>query len=126
MKKVLAIGGTGAMGTYLVPKLVERGYKVDVIANDAVLPEDSANLTYRKADMYDTDTVREVLKNNYDGVVDFMIYDEKAISHYLPIYLVVPRVCGQGAPDRRKLAACRGRKRRSRLSLRERLRHLQG
>ena len=87
MKKVLAIGGTGAMGTYLVPKLVERGYKVDVIANDAVLPEDSANLTYRKADMYDTDTVREVLKNNYDGVVDFMIYDEKAISHYLPIYL---------------------------------------
>lgn len=38
MKKVLVIGGTGAMGTYLVPKLVERGYKVDVIANDEVLP----------------------------------------------------------------------------------------
>ena len=87
MKKVLVIGGTGAMGTYLVPKLIERGYKVDVIANDAVLPENGANLTYRKADMYDMKEIRETLKNKYDGVVDFMIYDDTKIAHYLPVYL---------------------------------------
>lgn len=78
MKKVLVIGGTGAMGTYLVPKLVERGYKVDVIANDEVLPENKANLTYHRADMYDEKLVRETLKNTYDGVVDFMI-DRKSV-----------------------------------------------
>lgn len=87
MKKVLVIGGTGAMGTYLVPKLVERGYKVDVIANDEVLPENKANLTYSRADMYDEKLVRETLKNTYDGVVDFMIYDDTKIARYLPIYL---------------------------------------
>ena len=30
MKKILVLGGTGAMGVYLVPKLIERGYAVDV------------------------------------------------------------------------------------------------
>ena len=34
MKKILVLGGTGAMATYLVPKLAERGYSVDVVSID--------------------------------------------------------------------------------------------
>lgn len=33
MKRVLVLGGTGAMGVYLVPKLAGMGYKVDVAAS---------------------------------------------------------------------------------------------
>ena len=45
MKRILVIGGTGAMGTYLVPLLAKSGYSVTVIANDAVLPADYENVS---------------------------------------------------------------------------------
>ena len=47
MKKVLVLGGTGAMGVYLVPKLVERGYAVDVLSLDDVT-SDTPLLSYIK------------------------------------------------------------------------------
>ena len=31
MEKILVLGGTGAMGSYLVPELAEMGYLVDVV-----------------------------------------------------------------------------------------------
>ena len=73
-KKVLVLGGTGAMGVYLVPELIRMGYKVDVVSFDAV---ESANpdLRYFQAkDAKDPAYIAEILKNDYDGIVDFMIY----------------------------------------------------
>lgn len=74
MKKVLVLGGTGAMGVYLVPKLVERGYAVDVLSLDDVT-SDNPLLTYIKGDGMDVAYVGELLKKGYDGIVDFMIYN---------------------------------------------------
>ena len=39
MKKVLLLGGTGAMGVYLIPELLNKGYKVDVVSLDDVKSE---------------------------------------------------------------------------------------
>ena len=36
MKKVLVLGGTGAMGQFLVPELLELGYQVDAVTLDNV------------------------------------------------------------------------------------------
>ena len=35
-KKVIVLGATGAMGRYLIPKLVERGFLVDAVTIDDV------------------------------------------------------------------------------------------
>ncbi len=73
MKKVLVLGGTGAMGIYLTPKLLERGYRVDIVSLDE-RTSDNENLRYIKANALDDDVVAELLKNQYDGIVDFMVY----------------------------------------------------
>ena len=75
-KKVLVPGGTGAMGVYLVPELLKMGYKVDVVSLDD-RESDNESLRYFKANFKDENFVNEILKNDYDAIVDFMIYGTK-------------------------------------------------
>jgi nucleoside-diphosphate-sugar epimerase len=85
-KKVLVLGGTGAMGSYLVPKLVEDGYTVDVVSMDDAV-SDSPDLQYIKANAKDKAVLGELLSKRYDGIVDFMIYHIREIPEYLPLLL---------------------------------------
>lgn len=73
IKKVLVLGGTGAMGVYLVPKLADRGYKVDVVSLDKAESGDE-RISYTQANAKDDNFLAEILKNKYDAVVDFLIY----------------------------------------------------
>ena len=61
-KKVLLIGGTGAMGTYLTPELLRKGYRVDVISVDHV-SSDNPMLRYFTGDAMDDQYLKEILKN---------------------------------------------------------------
>ena len=72
-KSVLVLGGTGAMGRYLVPKLADDGYRVDVVSLDD-RTSDRPNLRYLKANAKDEAVRAALLANHYDGIVDFMIY----------------------------------------------------
>ncbi len=74
MKKVLVLGATGAMGTYLVPKLIERGYEVDAVSMDEAV-SNNCMLQYFKEDAIDETVITQRLKNGYDAIVDFMIYN---------------------------------------------------
>ena len=86
-KKLLVAGGTGAMGVYLVPELLGLGYKVDVVSLDDAI-SDNCNLRYIKADAKSYNFIAEQLKNEYDAVVDFMIYPTKEeYEKFLPLYL---------------------------------------
>ncbi len=80
-KKVLVLGGTGAMGVYVVPELLELGYKVDVLSLDD-RKSDHPNLRYFQVENAKVeDTIRPYLENgNYDGIVDFMLYTTKTFS----------------------------------------------
>ncbi|MBQ4050146.1 MAG: NAD-dependent epimerase/dehydratase family protein [Oscillospiraceae bacterium] len=73
MKKILVLGGTGAMGIYLVPELIRMGHAVDVVSLDERVSDDP-NLRYITADAMDNDFLEKILKNGYSGIVDFMIY----------------------------------------------------
>ena len=72
-KKVLVPGGTGAMGVYLIPELLHLGYAVDVVSLDDI-KSDNPDLRYFKANFKDPAVRSEFLKNDYDAIVDFMIY----------------------------------------------------
>ena len=72
-KKVLVLGGTEAMGVYLVPELRKMGYQVHVVSLDDRKSDDPM-LVYTKGDAKDEEYLTQLLKNGYDAIVDFMIY----------------------------------------------------
>lgn len=74
MKRVLVIGGTGVMGSYLVPKLLERGFRVDAATLDNVTSV-NPNLTYYQNNFLDYHVIRRFLNGrHYDAIIDFMTY----------------------------------------------------
>lgn len=88
MKKVLVLGATGAMGTYLVPKLIERGFKVDAISMDDAVSY-TEGLQYFKENAIDEAVITKRLKKGYDGIVDFMVYNNSNIpfQNRMPLLL---------------------------------------
>jgi nucleoside-diphosphate-sugar epimerase len=71
--KALVLGGTGAMGVYLVPELAALGCEVRVVSLDDVVT-DNPLITYTKADAKNIDCLKELLAGNFDFIVDFMLY----------------------------------------------------
>lgn len=86
MKKVLVIGATGAMGRYLVPELVGLNYKVTGVGLDESAPWGDI-ATYVKGDAFDKDFLGQLLKEGFDGVVDFMNYGKFDFSDYMELFL---------------------------------------
>lgn len=74
MKKILVLGGTGAMGRYAVPELLRLGFAVTVVALDA--PQlTHENLTSMIANAMDDAWLEgEITKTKYDVILDFMSY----------------------------------------------------
>ena len=83
MKKILVLGATGAMGKYLVPLLASRGYQIDAVALDTA-PYDFPNVNNIQADTGDLKTYMSLVNNNYDGIIDFLIYPTSNLTQRLP------------------------------------------
>lgn len=62
------------MGVYLVPELVKLGYAVDVVSLDDIRSNDPS-VRFFKANFKDDTVVEDFLKNDYDCIADFMIYN---------------------------------------------------
>ena len=73
MAKVLLLGGTGAMGVYLIPELINMGFDVFVTSRSARI-SDNNKLTYVKGNALDDMFIEKELEKEYDAIVDFMIY----------------------------------------------------
>lgn len=74
-RKVLVLGSTGAMGRYLVPYLADMGYLVTAVSLDDEVPY-SEKVTCIKGDAEDMDFVAPLVSQHFDGIVNFMCYDE--------------------------------------------------
>ncbi|MBN2452207.1 MAG: NAD-dependent epimerase/dehydratase family protein [Lentisphaeria bacterium] len=72
-RKALVLGGTGAMGVYLVPELASLGYDVHVVSLDRVV-SDNPRVSHATADAKDIDCLKELLRTPFDAIVDFMLY----------------------------------------------------
>lgn len=85
-KKVLLLGGTGAMGKYLVPELLALGYSVDVVSLDNIVSH-NPKLSYIKNDAKAPGFLEKLLQSNYDGIVDFMTYHTEEFKNIYPLLL---------------------------------------
>ena len=87
MKKILILGATGAMATYLIPTLLEQGMEITGVSLDSV-ESHHENLTYVQANAMDIDFLRQTLAREYDAVFDFMVYNTKELfCEYYPLFL---------------------------------------
>ncbi len=85
-RKALVLGGTGAMGVYLVPELAAMGYEVKVVSFDDVISENPL-ISYFKTDAKNIDNLKELLKGEFDVIVDFMIYSTEEFKERYDILL---------------------------------------
>lgn len=75
MKRILVLGGTGAMGVYLV-KLLSSEKDMEVLVTSRSPRENFGNVRYLLANARDPKSMDELLSNNhYDCIVDFMNYN---------------------------------------------------
>ena len=86
MQKVLVMGGTGVMGAHLVSELLKLGFKVDVVSLEDRVSGDP-NLRYFKCNIKDTEILREMLENDYNCIVDFMIYSTPEFASKCNLFL---------------------------------------
>lgn len=87
MKKILVMGGTGAMGRYAVPELLRLGFAVDVVALDA--PHFThENLTSVIANAMDDGWLTEhITQTRYDVILDFMSYKLPEFQNRVQLFL---------------------------------------
>ena len=85
-KKVLLLGGTGAMGVYLTPLLASLGCEVKVVSWDDIVSE-NPRVTYVKADGKDINYLQELLKEKFDAIVDFLMYPADQFNERYELFL---------------------------------------
>lgn len=85
-KRVLVLGSTGAMGQFLVPYLLELGCDVTGVSLDDETPK-SDRMTCVKGDAFDLAFLTPLLRQQFDGVVNFMEYGKQPFSDYMPLFL---------------------------------------
>lgn len=83
---ILVLGGTGAMGRYLVPELRKLGYDVDAVTLDDVVSDDP-RLRYIKGNAKTPGFLEQLLEKGYDGIVDFMTYTTEEFRKIHPLLL---------------------------------------
>ena len=85
-ERVLVIGSTGAMGSYLVPYLADLGYQVTGVSKDDEVPYNE-NVECIRGDGFDRGFLESLLSRNYDGIVNFLSYGRHPFSEYIPLFL---------------------------------------
>lgn len=78
-KRILLLGGTGAIGTHTVPELQKRGFSVVVTSRSAHEPNGDG-VEYRQGNAKDDAFLDALLSERFDAIVDFMIYSTEAFS----------------------------------------------
>ena len=73
MKKILILGGTGAMGVSLIKILENSSYHVYVTSRSK--RASYKNIHYIKGNAHDNDFLEDLLIDNYDCIIDFMVYN---------------------------------------------------
>ena len=75
MKKILVMGGTGAMGKYLVPMLADDSSYQVIVTSRSARQSNFGNLIYLKGNAKDLPWIKTIFETfDFDVVFDFMMY----------------------------------------------------
>ena len=85
-KKILVLGSSGAMGSYIVPYLADMGYRVTAVSLDDEKPYND-HVTCIKADVRNKEFLLSLLSQKFDGLVDFSYYSYKEFREYYKLFL---------------------------------------
>lgn len=77
-KKILILGGTGAMGSSLSQILSDKGNEVYVTTRSD--KKSDSNIHYLKGNAHDNSFLSDILKVKFDSIVDFMNYQIQELS----------------------------------------------
>jgi nucleoside-diphosphate-sugar epimerase len=83
--KVLVLGGTGAIGIHLVRLLSENGVETFVTSRNARQSE--RNIKYMQGDAHNIAFLKDILKEHWDAIVDFMVYSTPSFRERVNLFL---------------------------------------
>lgn len=83
--KALLLGGTGAIGGYLQDRLAAAGWEVFVTSRRARAPRE--NITFLQGNAQNIGFLEDVLKDNFDAVVDFMTWPQDRFAQVVDLVL---------------------------------------
>ena len=85
MNKVLLLGGTGAIGTYLKDILVS--HNIETFITSRLHRNNAGCLYYLEGNAHNMDFLTRVCEEKYDVIVDFMSYKTDEFSKRIDILL---------------------------------------
>lgn len=85
MKKILILGGTGAIGKHVVNILRSTDYKVYVTSRS--VHNSTGNIHYINGNALDLNFIRPLLGESYEAIIDFMAYKTPQFKEILPLLL---------------------------------------
>jgi len=87
-KRVLLLGGTGAMGVYLTEELVDLGFSVDITTRSKKA-SDNRKIKYIQGNAHDLEFIKKLLgkDHKYTAIVDFMVYTTEEFKERYLIFL---------------------------------------
>lgn len=83
--KILVLGGTGAIGVPLVDILIENGHEVYVTSRRKKFS--SNQLSYIQGNAHDIKFLKDLLKDKYDIIIDFMLYSTHEFEERYSLFL---------------------------------------
>lgn len=85
VKKILILGGTGAMGSFLVEYLNNKDNELYVTSRRA--HQDNGNIRYLKGDAHSISFIKSILDEKYDAIIYFMYYELKEFKERCELFL---------------------------------------
>lgn len=83
--KILALGATGAIGRELIEVLAPHQHEIHVTTRRPLPPR--GNVTYIQGNAQEDAFLHQVLRENWDVIVDFMVYDTSTFRRRVDILL---------------------------------------
>lgn len=87
--KILVLGGTGAMGVHLVDNLTKSG--VDTYVTTRSSKKSENNLHYLQGNAHDIEFLKEIVREQWDSIVDFMVYTTSSFQERVELLLSATR-----------------------------------
>lgn len=83
--RVLILGGTGAMGMYLVQLLSSKG--VETVVTSRKDKKSDGNVEYIQGNAHDIVFLNKILEEHWDAIIDFMVYTTTSFKERVNLML---------------------------------------